>query len=209
MANTGRELNLMQQSAVREMANIGLGHATTALAQVTGKSFNMEIPNVETVAFENVPLMLGNPMDTAVGIIMPIGGDVDGFTAFVFPWDSAVELWKALLGTSPEDPSQVDELAQSAMLEIGNIVSSSFLNAISDLADTKIHATPPGVSIDFVASIAASVVNEAEMAETVALALETRLYGLDDCDITGFFLCIPSAEGLQTLFEKLGIAEAA
>lgn len=209
MATTGNQLNLMQQSAVREMANIGLGHATTALATVTGKAFNMEIPNVETVAFENIPMMLGDPMATAVGISMPIEGEVDGFTAFIFPWESAQELWLALLGTVPESPGEIDELTASAMLEIGNIVSSSFLNAISDMANVTMHATPPSVSVDFMASIAATVVNEAEMSESVALALETRLYGLEDCDITGFFLCIPSVEGLNKLFTNLGISEAA
>lgn len=191
------------------MANIGLGHATTALATVTGKAFNMEIPNVETVAFENIPFMLGDPMAVSVGICMPIEGDVEGYTAFLFPWESAQELWNALIGTAPEYPEQVDDLAASAMLEIGNIVSSSFLNAIADMANLKLHATPPRVSIDFMASVAASIVSEAEMADTVALALETRLFGLEGCDITGYFLCIPTLEGLNHLFTGLGIAEAA
>lgn len=203
------EFGLMQLSAVKEMANIGLGHATTALAGVTGKAFNMEIPNVETVAFENIPFMLGDPASTAVGICMPIDGDVRGHTAFIFPWASAQELWGSLIGYRPEDPSEVDELAASAMLEVGNIVSSSFLNAISDMANLKLHATPPLVSIDFVASIAATIVNEAEMSDAVALAVETRLFGLEDCDITGYFLCIPSMEGLNRLFRGLGIEEAA
>lgn len=206
---SSREFGLMEMSAIREMANIGLGHATTALASVTGKSFNMEIPNVETVAIENIPMLIGDPMETTVGILMPIDGDVTGQTAFLFPWKSAQLLWETLIGYSPDEPDKVDDLACSAMLEIGNIVSSSFLNAIADMASLKMHATPPLVSIDFCASIVASIVTEAEMEDSVALALETRLYGLEGCDITGFFLCAPTMDGLNTLFERLGIAEAA
>lgn len=209
MSQQGYELNLMEQSAVREMANIGLGHATTALATVTGKAFNMEIPNVETVAFERVPMMMGDPMAVTVGISMPFEGQVDGHTAFLFPWESAQLLWRSLLGTAPETPDDIDELSASAMLEIGNIVSSAFLNAISDMSQLSMHATPPMVSVDFMASIAGTIVNEAETSDAVALALETRLFGLDGCDITGFFLCIPSQQGLDSLFTGLGIRGAA
>ncbi|MFM9872903.1 MAG: chemotaxis protein CheC [Fimbriimonadaceae bacterium] len=196
-------------SAIREMANIGLGHATTALATVTGKAFNMEIPNVETVALERVPLMFGNPEELAVGICMPIDGDINGHTAFLLPWPSAQQLWKLLIGYAPETPDQLDELSASAMLEIGNIVSSSFLNAISDMSGLRLHATPPMVSVDIVYSIASSIVAEAEMDDAVALALETRLYGLDDLDTTGYFLCVPTMDGLNKLFHALGIPEAA
>ncbi|ARU42319.1 hypothetical protein CCB80_14655 [Armatimonadetes bacterium Uphvl-Ar1] len=209
MSEQTHQFGLMEMSAIREMSNIGLGHATTALANMTGKSFNMEIPNVETVALEQVPLMMGNPEEVAVGICMPIDGDITGHTAFLFPWESAQDLWRMLIGTAPETPGDIDELAASVMLEIGNIVSSSFLNAISDMSNLKLHATPPMVSVDLVYTIAASIVAEAEMDEAIALALETRLYGMDDCATTGYFLCVPTLSGLNQLFRALGIAEAA
>lgn len=209
MEGGSRNFGLMEMSAIREMANIGLGHATTALANVTGKAFNMEVPNVETVTLEKVPLMMGDPEAVAVGICMPIEGDIDGHTAFLFPWESAQCLWRILIGYAPESLNEVDELAASAMLEIGNIVSSGFLNAISDLSSLKLHATPPMVSIDSVYTIVATIVAEAEMSDAVALALETRLFGLDDANITGYFLCVPTMSGLNHLFSALGIPEAA
>ncbi|MBL8068604.1 MAG: chemotaxis protein CheC [Armatimonadetes bacterium] len=209
MSSEPRELGLMEMSAVREMANIGLGHATTALATVTGKAFNMEIPKVETVSLEQVPMMIGDPEEVTVGICMPFEGDIEGHTAFLFPWASAQDLWRMLIGTAPESPAEIDELAASAMLEIGNIVSSSFLNAISDMSGQKLHATPPMVSVDIAYTIAATIVAEAELEEAVALALETRLFGMDDSQTTGYFLCVPTVSGLNRLFGALGIPEAA
>jgi chemotaxis protein CheC len=207
--SSGQSFGLLEMSAIREMANIGLGHATTALATVTGKAFNMEIPNVETVALENVPLMMGNPEEVTVGICMPIDGDINGHTAFLFPWESAQELWRMLIGYAPETPADVDELGASAMLEVGNIVSSSFLNALSDMSNLKLHATPPMVSIDLAYTIAATIVAEAELSDVVALAIETRLYGMEDQSTTGYFLCVPTVAGLRQLFQALGIPEAA
>ncbi|MCA0359808.1 MAG: chemotaxis protein CheC [Armatimonadetes bacterium] len=209
MAGQTYEFDLMQMSAIREMANIGLGHATTALANVTGKSFNMDIPNVETVCLEEVPMMMGDPSDVCVGISMPIEGDVEGYTAFLFPWKSAQELWGMLLGYSPESPEDVDDLPASAMLEVGNILSASFMNALSDMTGLKIHATPPMVSIDLAYTIAASIVAEAELSDAVALAIETRLFGMENQQTTGYFLCVPTLEGLNKLFAALGIQGAA
>lgn len=209
MESGSREYGLMEMSAIREIANIGLGHATTSLATVCGKSFNMEVPNVETVTLEQVPMMMGNPETIAVGICMPISGDISGHTAFLFPWESAQSLWHMLIGTAPDSPEDIDDLAASAMLEIGNILSSSFLNAISDLSGLKLHATPPLVSVDLVYTIAATIVAEAELDEAVALAIETKLFGLDDCEMSGYFLCVPTVNGLNQLFSSLGIPEAA
>lgn len=208
---TGEQANygLLQMSAVREMANIGLGHATTALSDLTGRGFNMEIPSVETVAIERVPEMIGSPEDVVVGIMMPIEGEVTGHIAFVFPWESAQTIWKYLLGTHPETPGDVDELAASAMLEVGNILNSSFMNALSNMTDLKIHATPPVVSVDLCYSVTSSVVAEAELQEVVALAIETKIYDQDDTATRGYFLCIPTVDGLNLMLQRLGVAEAA
>jgi chemotaxis protein CheC len=205
----GANLDLLHLSAVREMANIGLGHATTALANVTGRPFNMDVPNVETVAIENVPLMVGDPETTTVGIWLPFEGEAVGHTAFLLPWESAQAMWTMLLGFAPQSPSEIDELAASAMLEVGNIIAGSFLNAISDMTGLRMLATPPRVSVDMAYSIAAQVVTEAEMEDVVALAMETRIHSMDESSINGFFLCIPTRSGLNLLFNRLGISEAA
>ncbi|MBX3112512.1 MAG: chemotaxis protein CheC [Fimbriimonadaceae bacterium] len=200
---------LLEMSAVREMANIGLGHATTALSDLTGRSFNMEVPNVETVAIENVPALVGDPEAVVVGIMMPIEGDVTGHIAFVFPWESAQTVWRYLLGTCPDSFAEVDDLAASAMLEIGNILNSSFMNALSNMTGLAIHATPPVVSIDLCYSVVSTVVAEAELQEVVALAIETKIYDYEDTATQGYFLCIPTVEGLNLMLRRLGVAEAA
>ena len=105
-------------------------------------------------------------------------------------------------------PEVIDELHASVMLEIGNILNSSFLNAISDMTQLKMHATPPVVSVDMAISVVSSIVCTAEEHESIALAVETSIYD-EDSEVKGYFLCIPTIETLKRLFERLGIAEAA
>lgn len=169
----------------------------------------MTVPSVTTVGLESIPYLLGSPDETTVGIYMAVEGDLTGHLAFLFPWASAQNLWNMLLGTAPVTPCDVDPLCASAILEIGNIINSSFLNAISDMCDLKLHATPPLVSVDSCAAIAGTVTVEAELANAVALSIETSIFESDSKQTQGYFLCIPTLDGLELLFQRLGLREAA
>ncbi len=202
-------LGLLQSSAVKEMANIGLGHAATALAGLTGQTYVMDVPVVERLVLEDVPQFVGGREDVMVAVYMDFEGDVVGQTAYVFPWDSAQVLWATLVGKAPATPDDVDELAASATLEVGNIICSSFLNAISDLTGLRMHATPPMVSIDSVTSILSTVAAEAEIRDLLGLVLETDIRMEGTPRTPGYFLCMPNEAGLSLLLERMGVSEAA
>jgi chemotaxis protein CheC len=179
------ELGVMEQSVVKELANIGLGHATTALSNLTGRPFNMSVPFVESIALEEIPLQLGAQEGISVGITMPIAGDAEGHIMFLTDWESAQGLWTMLLGSAPSDPWGVGELEASAMLEIGNIINSSFLSAIADMTNL-----------------------EASFSEHYALAIRTEIHDLAGT-FKGFFLYVPTMDGLKNAFRQLGLPEAA
>lgn len=201
------KLGLLELSAVREMANIGLGHATTALASLTGRSFNMNVPYAESVALTALPKMLGSDA-LYTGIYMPVDSEIGGHMAFMFPWDSAQQLWSMLLGQAPETPDQVGEMEASALIEVGNIINGSFLNALSGMTGIQMLATPPSLAIDMSVVILDAIVTEASIGEHAALTIETEIF--DEARSTkGTFLYIPTVEGLRKLFGALGIQEAA
>ena len=208
MANEALNLGLMQLSAVKELANIGLGHATTSIAEMTQQPFYMSVPHAASIALEEIPLLMGGREELTVGIYMTVNGEVDGHIAFLYPWHSAQFFWRLLLGKAPENMEDVGELEASVMLELGNIINSSFLNAISDMSELPLHATPPLVSIEMAAAILQSIVLQACETDYAALSIETRIYD-DSGEAEGFFLFIPTVGGLHKLFAKLGIPEAA
>lgn len=208
MSHQMESLGLMELSAVRELSNIGLGHATTALSELTQRPFNMTVPNAESVAMDDIPERLGSDEQAFVGIYMPIEGEIGGHMAFLFPWASAQSLWRMLLGSAPESPAEVDEMYASATLEVGNIINSSFLNAISDMTGASLHATPPLMAIEMASAILQAIVSEASYRDHVALSIQTEIYD-ENGSVDGTFFYIPTVGGLHTLFARLGIAEAA
>lgn len=202
------KLGLMELSVVKEMTNIGLGNATTALAEMTSKAFNMSIPEVESISLEEIPGLLGGVEQFAAGIYMPIEGDVSGHIGFLLPWPSVQALWRLLLGAEPAAPEDVSEMDASTILEIGNIINGSFLNAIADMTNLSMHATPPLLAIEMTGAILDTIAVEASAYDHVALAIRCVISDYEG-SFEGFFVYIPSVGGLRTLFASLGIAEAA
>jgi chemotaxis protein CheC len=208
MATETMSMGVMANSVVRELANIGLAHATTSLAELTGRKFDMAVPEVESVALESLPAHLGTPDELSVVSYMSVDGDVGGHIAFLMPWVSAQALWRMMLGESPENPEEVGELHASVVLEMGNIVIAGLLNAIADMTTLELHATPPRVSMDMTAAVVASIVCEASFVDSVALSIQTEI--TDNSHVVrGFFIYIPTVGGLRAVFQSLGIQEAA
>lgn len=202
------KLSSIQLSAVKEISNIGLGHAATALANLTGQSFEISVPNVDSMPVDRAVEILGDPESVVLGVYMPFEGDVSGHLACLFPWESAQSLIRMLIGSAPENPAEIGELEVSVVLEIGNILNGNFLNAISDMSDLRMLATPPLVGIEMMIAVVESIVSEAEYQDAIALSVETTIFDATH-NISGFFLFIPQRDGLATLLERLGVAEAA
>ena len=201
-------LDSLQESAVKEISNIGLGHAVTALSNLTGKPFNMSVPDARAMNYNEVLDAVGGPEHLAVGVLMPIDGDLTGHMALLFPWESATGLWHSLLGMCPQDLSEIDELYASVVLEVGNIINSSFLNAISEMTGDSLHATPPLMAVDSAAAILASMVSVADEQGGVALTIRTRLYDESD-SFDAVYLYVPNLSSLQRLFKTLGLGDVA
>src|SRR5438876_1238209 len=80
-----RELKELQIDALREVANIGAGHAATALSQLTNRRIMISVPQINIARLEEVPDLLGNPQDVVAAVLMHMLGDLTGRTLLLFP----------------------------------------------------------------------------------------------------------------------------
>ncbi len=208
MAMENVSLGLLELSAIREMANTGLGNAAKSISEFTAHNFNVDVPYAQSVALTRMPMLLGESENIYVGIYLPVKGEVEGHIAFLLPWESAQSLWKMVMGRAPRTPAEVDEDAASAMLEVGNSFSGSFLNAISDIAKFSFGSTQPVLAIDTCSAIIATIVGEASQGDADSLAIDTEFFD-DEHKISGIFLFLPTVSGLKSLFAALGISKAA
>ena len=84
-----RDLKESQLDAMREVANIGAGHAATALSQMTNRTIMITVPRVNVRPLEDACDMLGTPDEVIAAILMHMMGDLTGRALLLFPERSA------------------------------------------------------------------------------------------------------------------------
>src|SRR5688572_16618408 len=141
-------LDAAQRDALREIANIGAGHAATALSQITGRTIMISVPRISISALEDVPPHLGDPEEAVAAVLMNIEGDVQGRTLLVFPTAAAIRLSEMMMGRPRTAEGELTELERSAIKEAGNILSGAYMNALSDFMGFRLMPSPPSLAID-------------------------------------------------------------
>jgi chemotaxis protein CheC len=147
------ELNEVHFDALKEICNIGMGHAATSLNMLIGSSIHLKIPEVIPAYLADIPEILGGTETIVVGIYLKITGDIDSSMLLIFPHDSAMAICSLLTGETPGENLELTELQRSAFMEIGNILSSSYLGAIERLLGKTFIPSVPGMAFDMLGSI--------------------------------------------------------
>src|SRR5678809_1682031 len=116
-----RSLKALQLDALREVANIGAGHAATALSQMIGGTIMISVPTINVSRLEEVPPQISAPEEPVAAVLMHMMGDLTGRTLLVFPKPTAVRLSELMLRRPAGTSTELGELEQSAIKEAGNI----------------------------------------------------------------------------------------
>lgn len=92
------EITQLQLDALREIGNVGSGHAATALSTLLQRRIDMSVPEVWAVPFEQVTSIVGQ-LDTPQAVIyVKVEGEASGKAVFSFRL-KAQKLWlKRCLG---------------------------------------------------------------------------------------------------------------
>lgn len=188
---------------LREVGNIGAGNATTALAQLLQCKVDMKVPQVRLLDFDQVGATMGGEEKIMAGIYLMVEGDITGSIMFLQQLHSAQYLVEKLMGT-PVSPDGFSEMEISALKEIGNIITGSYLNSLSTLTNLKIYPSVPDISIDMAGAILSVPAIEFGALGDKILLIQTQF--TDEIDIDGFFILIPDLESYSKILSSLGIS---
>jgi len=188
----------LQLDALRELANIGSGNASTALSAMLGRSVDIDVPSALVLPMGEAVDHVGSPEAEVTGVVLGVFGDFAASVLLLFtPSDAA--LMCGLLGVEAGT-----EIGESALMEIGNIVGSSYINALGGMTGMEVEPTPPAAATDMLAAIVESVLAERAGASDVALLLDSNLVVEGEgCSIS--FLLVPDHGGVELLLSRLGL----
>ena len=141
-----KALTDFQYDALKEVGNIGIGNATTSLSQMVNKKVEISLPDLKLVPIIKVPIIVKNAAPV-VGIIQQLKGDSSGFLVLLLSKDSAKFLVKLVLGQA-EDSATFNEMEQSVLVELGNIMNGTYITSLSNFLGISLGLSPPSQVYD-------------------------------------------------------------
>lgn len=206
-----KSITSMHLDVLKEIGNIGAAHAATSLSTLLNKKIDMKVPKVEMVSFDGMMELAGGPDSVVAGIYLRIEGDVTGSMFFVLPVEQANRFIRRLVQDDKFDfqSGAISEIGASAMQELGNILSGSYLSALSDFTGLKIYPTVPALSIDMVGAIISFGLVEVSHVSDYVIVIDTAINEEDvpnEESVRGHFFLLPDPESFESIFHALGVS---
>jgi chemotaxis protein CheC len=199
-----RDLKASQLDAMREVANIGAGHAATALSQMTNRKIMITVPQVNVRPLEEACDIVGTPDEVIAAVLMHMMGDLTGRALLLFPQGAARTLCDILLRHEIGTTQAFGEMERSALKEAGNILGSAYLNALSDFMGMMLVPSVPSLVIDLSGAILTTAHVNFGHDRDYAFCVETsfRVEGASE-PLGGHFLLLPDLASLRSIFDAI------
>lgn len=201
-ADAPMKLTEFQMDALRELGNIGTLHSATALSQLVGRDIHITVPAISLERIVNIPAIISN--DRVVGLLLEIkyGDRMIGYLYTIFSEKSASNIADTLLGQAPGTTTVIGEMEQSAIMEVGNILASSFCDAIAEFLGIPLLPSPPA----FINDMACAVI-QSSLIEICTIADDAILFRTDFTDdqsvFEGYVILLPNPDMLGRMMSIL------
>lgn len=200
------DLNEMHVDVLTELGNIGSGNAATSLASFMDKEISINVPNVKMLGFNEVAKYIGGPENVVVGLLIEISGDLNGMILYIFDKDLIKTVANVFFNKEITSFDDLDEMDLSALSEIGNIMASSYVNALASMTGLFINISSPSISVDMAGAILSiPSIEFAKVGDKVLFIDDSFGIGSKINTVKSNMIFVPDMESLNKLFERLGI----
>ncbi|MBS4177099.1 chemotaxis protein CheC [Lederbergia citrea] len=195
---------------LKEIGNIGAGNAATALSILVDKKIDMKVPTVRIITFDEMLDLAGGHDNIVTAVFLRVEGDVSGSIFFILPLDQATRYVQQLTGDLSFSFSEppYSEFGLSAMQELGNILTGSYLTSLSDFTGLDLYPSVPSISVDMAGAIISFGLIELSHTEDFAIVIDTALdeNGQNESEtVKGHFFFLPDPDSFSVIFKTLGV----
>jgi len=203
MDDPNNNLTEIQIDTIREISNIGMGNAATALSQMVNQTVIITVPEATLIDSVRIPHLFGGEETQVAACYVQVIGQLRGHLLIAFPVHDAHTLIGLMAPGASIDIHQ-DEMARSAIQEIGNILASSYLRSLAEMTQLNLLPTVPAVAVDFAGSIIGYVVSNLEEIRDSLVVVKTN-FEVGGKSIVGHCIFIPERGSLTLMLESLGV----
>lgn len=164
------------------------------------------LPEVRIMEYNEAIEWIGGPEEVTAGVLVKMSGDIGGIMLSVQKLELVNVVLNAMLGESIDGYENLTELERSAMIEIGNIMISTFINALSGLADVNIKLTVPAFAVDMQGAILTVPMAEYGGMSDYLMAIGGN-FVCDGKEVPCHLILSPDLRSLDFLLRKLGVSD--
>lgn len=202
-----KDLTEVQRDALREVANIGAGHAATALSLMTETKIMISVPKITISTLEELAPMIAEPGEAVALVPMAMSGGLTGHTILAFPIATAHRLAALMLRRDVLTSTSLTDLEASAVTEAGNILAGAYMTGLSEFMQMILLPSPPSLAIGPAREVLAAAAAQTGYTSGMVFCVETRfMIGNSGNSLPGYFLLLPDARSLTTMLKAVSVS---
>lgn len=198
------ELNSLELDTLREIGSIGTGNAATALSQLLKCEVRITTPEVRIMGYNEAIEWIGGAEEITAGVLVKLGGQINGIMLSVQQLDFVNQVLESMLDKSVQGYEELTEMENSALVEVGNIMISTFINALSGLSGISVTLTVPAFTVDMQGAILAVPMAEYGGQSDYIMTIGGNFI-CNNKQVPCRLLLSPDIRSLNFLLRKLGV----
>jgi two-component system chemotaxis sensor kinase CheA len=181
----------------------GAVNASRALSDLLNREFRVSFPETKVFPLGAVASALGGEELPVCGVLVGIGGDIEGASLLLLPLENALGFCDLLLGREAGATDQLGEEEVSALRETGNILSASFVGALADEIGLDVRLRVPEARVDMCLAVIDSVLAGFSQPGAHALLVEADVFYADREQVVCNLLMVLERSSLERLMGKV------
>lgn len=194
----------ISMDALKEVINIGTARAATSLSEILNQKVMINVPEIKLLPIEEISGQLGGDTKPIIGVYFQTSGELESRILLLFSKDTGHDLAALLTGEKEATKDQLIDMEKSSIMELGNIIANSYINALSELMEFKLFPSIPYFAEDMLGAVIDFLLIEISQVADYSLILKTEMW-VESIKLKGNFLIFPDEKFLNILFEKLHI----
>ena len=191
-------LETRTQDALQEIGNVGAAHAVTALSQLLEKTVMISVPRVAALKAGEIASFCGTPETLMAGVQFHVVGDASARILLLLPRNGAMEMVDTLLHNPVGSTKVLNELGNSTVREVGNIMASAYLNALSEFLAMLLLPSVPNLLYDMASAILDLSADGVEL-KSGELVVVCNDFSVEATGIKGFLLLLVDSSSLDNM----------
>ena len=133
----------LERDIIREILNIGLARAADSFAVIAQERVLLEVPSLDLLISGDIIQRVRDYQQQHVAMQSDIRGDFNGTTLMFFSGQHIQRLSRVCLRMQTDDSLKINELQESLLLEISNIITGALVTQLANILKAKIYGAPP------------------------------------------------------------------